>query len=355
MANDYYKILGVEKTATKDEIKKAFHKMAHKYHPDKNNGDDVKFKEISQAYQVLSSEEKRSQYDKYGESFSNYQNPGNAYSQQGGFGGFDFSGFSDGGFDFGDIFGDIFGQGQQKQKKGADIRMDIRISFKDSVFGVSKKIKLNSSIHCEACTGTGAKDGTSFDTCKTCNGQGKLHEQRRTILGSISSVVSCTICHGTGKIPKELCSICKGKGVVGKDREIEVNIPGGIYNGEMMRVAGYGEALKNHKSGDLYLNIHVDTHPLYKREGNDLIANINIKLSDALLGKDFELETLENKITISIPECISPGQILRVKNAGVPVNKNKRGDILLKIDIDFPKKLGRKEKEIILKMKEEGL
>lgn len=356
---DYYEVLGVPKGATKDEIKKAFHKLAHKYHPDKSGGDDMKFKEVNEAYQVLSDENKRAQYDQFGQSYSNNGGQG-AY--QGGFGGFDFSGFQNGGagFDMGDlndIFSEFFGGtggGGQRVKRGRDISTELTISFQESIFGVERKFLLTKMSSCDICNGTGAKSGTSFDTCKTCNGNGQIREMKRSILGSISTTRVCEICKGKGKVPHEKCATCKGAGVHRKEEEVGVKVPAGIHDGEMVRLTGMGEAIAGGSPGDLYIKIRVTNHQTIAREGNTLVMTLQIKVSEALLGAEHSIETLDGKTTITIPEGVKHGDILRIREKGVPVSRGKRGDFHVKIHIKFPTKLSRKAREAVETLKQEG-
>ncbi len=359
MAKDYYKSLEVEKNASKDEIKKAFHKLAHKYHPDKNKGDDKKFKEINEAYQILSDDKKRREYDTYGSTFENAQQQG----QGQGFGGFDFSGFQNAGgvdFDFGninDIFGEFFGggMGRQQERRGRDISTEMHISFSEGVFGVERKIIIPKTSYCDTCEGSGAKPGSGMKTCETCNGQGKIHETKRSFLGSFSSVRACNVCLGAGKVPSEKCTTCKGAGVLRKNEEITIKIPAGINNGEMIRMTGAGEAISHGTPGDLYIKIHVSAHPVFKREGNNLTMDMDIKLTDALLGIEYTINTLDGAVKISIPEGVSPEETLRVKEKGIPSTKSKRGDLLIKVHIKLPKKLSKKSRELVDKLKEEGV
>src|SRR3989344_5217440 len=288
MSKDYYDILGVNKSASKEEIKKAFYKLAHKYHPDKKDGNETKFKQVNEAYQVLSDDSKRSKYDQFGPGFET--SGGYSGAEQGGFGGFegfDFSrGFQNGGaeFDFGnlnDIFSDFFGGGMNggrtQARRGRDISTEIQISFADSIFGVTRKILITKTSSCLACDGSGAKTGSKMETCKNCNGQGKIREAKRTILGTISSTKICEHCLGTGEVPKELCEKCKGKGVLRREEEISVAVPVGIRDGEMIRMTGMGEAVFKGTSGDLYIKINVAPHAVFKREGNDLSMNLNLR------------------------------------------------------------------------------
>jgi len=363
MSKDYYEILGVPKTASKDEIKKAFYKLAQKYHPDKKGGNEAKFKQANEAYQVLSDEAKRSKYDQYGS--ADAQGFGGSQS---GFEGFDFSqgfgGFQNGGADFdmgnlNDIFSDFFGGGmgggRQEVRRGRDISTEIQISFADSVFGVTRKVLITKTSTCQTCKGSGAKPGTKMETCKNCNGKGRIRESKRTIFGNIASTKTCEVCLGTGEVPKEVCEKCKGKGVLRREEEVSIMIPAGIRDGEMIRMTGYGEAVSKGTTGDLYIKINVAPHPVFKREGNDLVMNLNLKLSDALLGVKYPIQTLDGEIEVTIPEGVSINEILRVRGKGVPTGKNKRGDLLIKLNIKLPSKLSRKSREIVEELKKEGI
>lgn len=362
MSKDYYNTLGVKKDASKDEIKKAFHKLAMKYHPDKNNGDDKKFKEVNEAYQVLSDDKKRSNYDQFGSADMGGFNTG-SQSGFGGFGGFDFSGFQNGqGFDMGDIgdiFGEFFGGGMgrssRKTKRGRDIQTELNISFEESIFGVKKTITINKQSICDICKGTGARVGTKMDNCKMCGGSGKIQEVRKSILGSFATTRICDNCMGEGKIPSEKCSNCNGYGVYKKQQDIDINIPAGIDVGEMIKISGMGESVKAGASGDLYIKVIINSHGVFKREGSNLFMDLEIKLSDSLLGMVYKLKTLENKIIdVKIPEGIKHNEMLRVKGYGVPSGRG-RGDIILSIKIKIPTKISRKAKELIEKLKEEGM
>ena len=365
MAKDYYETLGVNKGASKDEIKKAFYKLAQKYHPDKKGGNESKFKEVNEAYQVLSDDSKRSKYDQFGSGFENMGN-GEYGGGQGGFGGFDASGFggfqgAGADFDFGnlnDIFSDFFGGGmgggRPQARRGRDISTEIQISFSESIFGVTRKILITKTSECLTCHGSGAKAGSKMETCKNCNGQGKIHEQKRTIFGNIASTKLCEVCLGTGQVPHEVCEKCKGKGVLRRE-EVSVAIPAGIRDGEMIRMTGLGEAVSKGTSGDLYIKINVAPHPIFKREGNDLSMNLNLKLSEALLGIKYPIQTLDGEIEVTIPEGVSINEILRVRGKGVPMSKSKRGDLLIKLNIKLPEKLSKKSREIIEELKKEGI
>jgi molecular chaperone DnaJ len=290
---------------------------------------------------------------------------------QSGFGDFsqggqwDFSGFQNGNgdFDFGnlnDIFSDFFtggmgGGGRTETRRGRDISTELQVSFSDSVFGTNRKVLLTKTSKCSTCNGTGAKAGTKMETCRYCNGQGKIHEAKRTILGTISSTRLCEECLGSGEVPKEKCETCKGKGVMRKEEEVTINIPAGIRDGEMIRMTGMGEAVSKGTSGDLYIKINVVSHPVFKRDGNDLVMNLEIKLSDALLGTEYDIDTLDGRIKVKIPEGVSINEILRVKGKGVPNTKGKRGDLMIHLKIKLPNKISRKSREIIEQLKKEGI
>lgn len=363
MPKNYYQTLGVEKNTPKDEIKKAFHKLAHKYHPDKNNGDDKKFKEVNEAYQVLSDDQKRSRYDQFG-SADGPIGGGNYGGQQGsGFEGFDFSGFQNGqGFDMGDlgdIFGDFFGggmgRGTKNSRRGRDIQTEIDLTFEESIFGVKRTVSISKQSTCEICKGTGGKVGTKMNTCKTCGGVGQVREVKRSILGSFSTTKICDVCLGSGKIPSEKCSNCHGVGVLKQKKEIDLNIPAGINDTEMLKMAGAGEDIQGGNSGDLYIKVRVKSHLIYQRDGLNLTTDLPIKLTDALLGMVYILKTLEgDTIEIKIPEGINHNELLRVRGRGVPSNRG-RGDIILRIQVIMPAKLSRKTKELIDELKKEGI
>ncbi len=357
---DYYNVLGVDKRATPDDIKKAFRKLAHKYHPDKGGTDEAKFKEITEAYSVLSDDKKRREYDTYGQAFA-----GSAGSRQAGnpFGGFDFNGFQQGfgnggvDFDFGDIFGDIFsGRGGRTQTpRGRDISIDIEVSFKDAVFGTSRNVLIAKVSTCTLCRGNGAKPGTELEKCTTCNGSGRVHETRNSILGQFTSVRACNICDGNGKIPKEKCPECKGHGTLRRQEEIKINIPAGIDHGEMIRMTAQGEAIKTGVAGDLYVKVHVKPHAIFRRDGVNLIMNLPVKLTDSLLGTTVSIETLEGKtLEVKIPPMKRAEELLRVRGKGIPVDGS-RGDLIIRMEVALPHKLSAKARKSLEDLKSEGL
>ncbi len=363
MSKDYYKTLGVDKNASEADIKAAFRKLAHEHHPDKNKGDDKKFKEINEAYQTLSDKNKRAQYDQFGSGGPQFGGGGNPFG--GGAGGFDFSNFDfsqfqqggfngQGGFEFdlGDLFGGAFGGGRSRTPRGNDIETQIKITFKESVFGVEKKISLNKVSTCKTCSGSGAKPGSKMHTCKTCNGKGRMVKVQRTILGNMQSEVQCDECFGAGKIPEEKCGTCRGAGVVRDKEDINVKIPAGLTNGDTLRMEGHGEAVPHGISGDLYIHIAIESHPTFKRMGNDLIVAKEISLADALLGTKIDIETLDGMETLHIPEGSNTGDQLKIKGKGV-VHGRGRGDIIVGIKVNMPRKLSKKTKEAIEAMRKD--
>lgn len=357
MQKDYYKTLGVPKNASQDEIKKAFRALAHKHHPDKG-GDEKKFKEASEAYQILSDEKKRSEYDTYGGA-----GPGQGFGggQQGGFdssgfqGGFGGQGFD--GVDLNDIFGDFFGGGRSRAevRRGRDIAVDLEISFSEAVFGVEHKVRITKTGACDTCHGSGAKAGAKMKECSHCKGKGRTSETVRTILGTFAQERECATCHGAGKIPEEKCATCKGASVIRKNEEITIRVPAGIQNGEQVRLAGAGEAIQNGKAGDLYVRIHVALHKFFKREGSNLVMNLNVKLTDALLGAEYPVQTLDGEIKLKIPKGISSGEVLRIREKGVPFSGKHRGDLLIHLEVKTPTKLSRTAEKLIEDLRKEGI
>lgn len=362
MAKNYYDILGVSKSADKEEIKRAFHKLAHKYHPDKKGGDETKFKEINEAYQVLSNAEKRQQYDAFG-STDNFARGGGA-----GAGGFDFSGFAQNGggeFDFGDIFSEFFsagGRGATRQRRGRDISVDIQIPFAEAVFGTEREILINKIGTCATCSGSGAKPGSKAKVCPTCNGKGQVHETRRSFFGAFSTTGECATCHGRGQVPEEVCPECGGLGARKQSQSIKILVPPGIENGEMIRLAGQGEAAPGGVAGDLYVRVHVEADKVFRREGANLLMDLPVKLTDSLLGTEMEIATLDGatkgqaaKLKVKIPAGINYGELLRVHERGVPIRPNKRGDLLIRIVIKTPTRLSKKATNLIKELKDEGI
>ncbi|HYF28759.1 MAG TPA: DnaJ C-terminal domain-containing protein [Candidatus Paceibacterota bacterium] len=350
MSKNYYDILGVDKKASKEEIKKAFRKLAQKHHPDKG-GSEEKFKEITEAYATLADEKRRREYDSYGQTFG-----------AGGAGGFDFSGFQNGSveFDLSDLFegfGDIFGTGTRgpRMRRGRDISIDIEVSFKDAVLGTKRQVLITKVGKCDICQGSGGKPGTQMESCTTCNGAGRVHETRNSPFGTFASVRSCPTCEATGKVPKEKCGTCAGRGVLKKEEELKIAIPAGIDGGEMIRMPGMGEAVKGGVSGDLYVKVHVKPHPVFKKHGLNLVMDLPVKLTDALLGTTASVETIEGKkLEVKIPPMAAPEETLRIKGKGVRVD-DAQGDLLIKLTVVLPKKLSARAKRAFEELKGEGL
>jgi molecular chaperone DnaJ len=349
--NDYYNILGVPRNASKEEIKKAYRKLAHKYHPDKAGGDEKKIREINEAYQVLMNDRKRAEYDRYGRVFSET----GGGSHEAGFD-FNFGSFKDV-FDFTDIFEDFFGfqTKGKRMKRGRDISIDIEITFKESVFGAERRILLTKPGFCEVCRGKGAKPDTDLKTCPACQGSGTIRESKRSFFGTFTSLKECEKCQGKGKIPEIPCLSCGGYGILKRKEEVTVKIPAGIQNGEMIKLTGKGEAAAQGIAGDLYIKIHIQPHPVFSREGHNIIMNLDIPVTDAILGGERKINILDGAIKIKIPQGIDSGEILRIRGKGVLLEKGGRGDLLIKIQVRTPKKLSRTAKKLVEELKKEGL
>jgi molecular chaperone DnaJ len=362
---DYYSILGVQKTASDDDIKKAYRKLAHQYHPDKAGGDEAKFKEINEAYQVLSDKNKRAQYDRFGTAdpmggFGGGAGQGFGGAQWGGFGGFDPSQFGDMG-DFGDIFETFFeGMGVQPRRKtyekGADLELQEQITLEEAFSGIIKAVRLRTLVQCEKCGGKGAEPGSGFEKCSTCDGQGQIREQRRTFFGSFSQVKTCTKCHGTGEVPKKPCGTCKGAGRVDSNREVKIEIVAGIDDNQLIKVKGMGEAgERGTAAGDLYVRVRVRPSSVFARHGSDLVVSKELKLVDVLLGKVIAVPVIAGgTITVEIPAGFNLKENLRVAGQGMPhIGSHSRGDLLVNFIIKAPKKPGAKEKELLEKLEKE--
>jgi molecular chaperone DnaJ len=364
MAADYYKILGVDKGASDDEIKKAYRKLAHKHHPDKQGGSAEKFKEINSAYQVLSDKSKRQQYDQFGAGFDQRGGGGGQ-----GFGGFDFSGFQQGGqgFDFGegfeDIFSDIFGGGSSARggggrSAGRDIQVDTEITFEEMVSGVSRDFSLRRMVECDVCRGNGGEPGAKEQTCSTCKGAGQVRQAARSIFGSFTQIVTCPTCQGAGKTFEKKCHKCGGAGRTREQQNVHVDIPAGISNGQTISVQGQGEAgERGARSGDLFINVHVSAHVRFERKGNNLLSTEHILFSQAVLGDKIEVKTIDGAVKMKVPAGTQSGEIFRIKGQGVPeLNRpNYRGDQLVTIVVDTPKNLSREQRRIIEDLGKAGL
>lgn len=356
---DYYAILGLARGASKEEVKKAFRKLAAQYHPDKKTGDEAKYKEITEAYAVLGDDKKKAEYDSYGHAFSGNGGPA------GGFGGFSWADFaSQGGFggqqfefDLNDIFENFGFAGARNNRptRGRDISIEINLGFKEAIFGTSRSVLITKNMLCEHCSGTGAKTGAGMVKCTTCGGNGRMHETRQSILGSFTTVRECSVCHGKGEVPKERCGHCSGTGITRRQEEVSFKVPAGIESGEVIRMPGRGEAMPHGQPGDLYVKVQVEPHPTIKRDGSTLFINLPIKLSDALLGGTYHVDTLDGSIEVRIPTGVSHGEMLRVKGKGVPTDGTTRGDLMIKVTIALPKKLSKKAEQLIEELRKEGI
>jgi molecular chaperone DnaJ len=353
MNKDYYNMLEVDKTASKDEIKKAFHKKAHQYHPDKKGGDEAKFKEVNEAYQTLSDDAKRASYDQFGSGGPQ----GFGGGQSSGFDGFDFGGGGNGSFEFdmGDMFGSMFGGGRARKPRGNDLQTNMTIDFKESVFGVEKELKVTKPSTCTVCKGDGATPGTKLHECDKCQGAGTIRSVQRTIIGQIATNVVCDKCMGAGKIPQDPCKTCRGTGVVRDTRTIKLSVPAGIQNGETLRVTGMGEAIQGGASGDLYVHITVSPHKTIKRQGYDLYTSLDIKLTDALLGTQYTLETLDGAVKVSVPSGAHLGSTVTIKEKGVPSGRSKRGNFVVQLNIKLPEKLNKESRALVEELKKQGI
>lgn len=346
---DYYEILGVARSASKEDIKKAYRKLAHQYHPDKKGGDEKKFKEVNEAYQVLSNDEKRAQYDQFGRVGDNNMGGGWDFGS--------FNGFED--MDMGDIFESFFGRGggfggAQGRRRGRDISIDIEIPFSESVFGTERRVLIRKRATCDTCSGTGKEEGSAEITCSRCHGSGTIRDTKKSFFGTFTQVVECAECHGRGKIPEKKCRACHGEEVLVKSEEIRIIIPPGIENGEVVRIAGKGEAARGSEAGDLYVKVHVLPHPVFKRSRNDLYMKLEIPLSEALLGGSHHVPTLDGEIKVKIPQGVSDGEVLKVAGKGVPREDATRGDLLIEVKIKLPKKLTPAVKALIEQLQKEG-
>jgi molecular chaperone DnaJ len=364
MATNYYDILGVSKSASADEIKRAYRKLAHQYHPDKGSGNEQKFKDVNEAYQVLSDQGKRQQYDTYGSTFEQAQRNGGGFPGGGSaYGGNPFAGgnpFGEGiEFDLGDIFGDMFGGGRQREsrsRRGIDLEMGLRLTFEEAVFGAEKQVTLEKQDACKTCGGSGAAPGAKIMTCPKCHGQGQIRTQRRTIFGNIQSAVSCDRCEGTGKVPETACATCRGSGVLRQEKTISVKIPAGIDNGQRVRVQGEGEAgYRGSEPGDLYLIMQVGPSRFFVRDGFNLQMELPVSFTQAALGAKLMVQTLDGAIELKIPAGTQSGAVLKVKDKGVPhLNQpGRRGDLLVTVRVLIPSKLSKKEKELLKQLAEE--
>lgn len=359
MSKDYYKILEVDRGASQDDIKKAFRKKAHQYHPDKSTGDEEKFKEINEAYQVLSDEKKRSQYDQFGSSFDGAQGGMNWQDFSQGFGGGHGQGMNFDFGDLGDIFGDIFGGGGKRHggsSRGADIEVFVSLTFDEAIFGTEKEIDIQKIIVCDQCKGVGAASGSEIITCATCQGRGKVTVMQNILFGQVQTSRVCSTCNGKGKSFKNRCASCIGEGIKRGSENIRFSIPAGVNDGEVVRLSGKGNAGRDGLNGDLYIRINVKESLDFHREGSDIRSDVLIKLSQALLGTKLEIKTVHGFVTLKIPEGTASGTVFRLKGHGVPhINRSGKGDHFVTVNINIPKSLTRSQKKIVTDLEKEGL
>ncbi len=367
MAADYYDLLGVSRTASADDIKKAFRQKAHQHHPDKSGGDAEKFKQVNQAYQVLSNPQKRQQYDQFGQTFDQAGRAG------GGFGGSPFgnvpggagSGFA-GNVDFGDlgdIFGDLFGFGgasrarRQAARTGEDIEALIEVPFRQAAFGGEQTLELKHHQACQHCGGDGAEPGTQRTTCTTCQGNGQVQQTQRTFLGAFQSVAVCPTCQGEGKIVKTPCRTCRGDGRVLQTETLKVKIPAGIDSGQRIRLAGKGEAgRRGVPAGDLYLGVKVETDSDFTRQGEDVLSKADLPLTTAALGGTVPVTTLDGNVNLKIPAGTRSGKTFILRSHGIPrLRGNGRGDQHVTVEVIIPAKLSAKAKKLLKELQDEGV
>lgn len=347
---DYYEVLGIGKTASADEIKKAYRKAAVKFHPDKEGGDESKFKEVSEAYEVLKDSQKRQRYDQFGHAGVGGASSGGASGNPfEGFGGqnvhFD---FGDGGL--GDIFGQFFGGGSARRgpERGRDVEISLQLSFEEAVFGVDHKIELELDDECSHCHGTTVEPGYDMKTCPTCKGAGQVGRVMNTMFGQIQQNVVCETCHGRGKVPEKICTVCRGKGTQRQNRTIKLKVPAGIDDGATIRLQGHGEAVGGGEKGDLYVHIRVKAHKRFTREGDIILSEEHIDMVEAALGTDIDVETVDGNVRMKVPAGTQSGTDFKLSAHGVPhMRSDKRGPHIVSVIVDTPVKLTKQQKTLL--------
>ena len=347
---DYYEVLGVEKSASTDDIKKAYRKKALQYHPDRNPGDkeaEAKFKECNEAYEVLSNDEKRSRYDQYG-----FAGVDPNFTPHAGFGG-GFGGFGDAFSGIGDIFGDLFGGGSRRSpngpRQGENVGARLELTFEEAAFGAEKEVPVTRIEACAKCSGTGSAAGSAPETCPTCRGTGSVRTTQNFMGMTMQSTTACPKCGGTGKIIKDPCPTCRGKGKVRRSTKIRVQIPAGVDDGQTVRVRGEGCTGSNGgPSGDLLVEVSIRSHPFFQRDGANVLCELPITFTQAALGAELEVPTLDGKVRYTIPEGTQTGTVFRLRGKGIPfVHSKTRGDQLVTVVVETPTKLSREQKELL--------
>lgn len=360
---DYYEVLGISKSASADEIKKAYRKLAVKYHPDKDGGDETKFKELGEAYEVLKDSEKRQRYDQFGHAGVGGGPAGHAGGSNPfqGFGGFNAENiqfdFGDGGL--GDLFGQFFGGGgggaRQRQKRGRDIETAVTIDFKEAVFGADKTFSLSMDEECPHCHGSTVEPGYSMKTCPDCKGAGQQTRTMNTVFGQIQQAVVCPTCEGAGKIPEKACTVCHGKGTVRGEEKIAVKIPAGIKDGATIRLNGRGEAITGGPRGDLYVHVRTKAHKLFTRKGDAILSEEHLSMIDAALGTEIDVETVDGPVRMKIPAGTQSGTDFKLSNHGVPhMGTKTRGAHVVTVVVETPTKLTKKQKELLEEFSDSG-
>jgi molecular chaperone DnaJ len=355
---DYYEVLGVSKDASADEIKKAFRRKAIEYHPDKQGGDEAKFKEVNEAYEVLKDPSKKQRYDQFGHAGVG-GNGGNPFEGFGGFGGgggqYQNVNFDFGDLGLGDIFGSFFGGGSQRQQqsnRGRDVETRVEISFEQAVFGTEVDLSLNIEDVCEHCKGTTAEPGYDLKTCDQCGGSGQVVMQTRTIFGNIQQAAVCPKCHGRGKIPEKVCTVCNGRGTKEKRQKIALKVPAGIDDGATIRLREHGEAVAAGDKGDLYVHIRVRPHKKFTREGDLILSEEHVDMIDAALGTEITVETVDGKVRMKVPAGTQSGSDFKLSGHGVPhLRGSTRGAHIVTLVVDTPTKLSKAQKELLEQFK----
>lgn len=345
---DYYEVLGVSKSASADEIKRAYRKKALELHPDRQSGDDTKFKELGEAYEVLKDPQKKAQYDQFGHAaaFGAGAQAGGGFNAQG-FGGFDF-----GGFDMGDIFSQFMGGGfggtQTRTRRGRDLEVGVDLSFEEAVFGVERELAYELQDECDRCEGTTAEPGTKLKTCPTCHGSGQVTTTQQTILGSIRQTRTCNTCQGVGQVAEKPCTKCHGRGVIRRSKKVTVKIPAGVDHGNTIRVTGMGEAVQGGSRGDLYVHVRVKADKRFHRQGQNIISEATIPMAEAALGTEIPVETVDGAVKLKIPAGTQSGKIFKLSDRGVPYpNGRGRGDHLVNVTVETPTKLTARQRQLL--------